>query len=366
MLFIGQAANFSRAERWRHLFAIGTKSNSRKLKNYLAERFGSDPDHVALTANGRSALTLALKATVPRNSKVVMNGLTCKAVLEAIKGAKCVPIFADIEPTTLHFDLNILNKIIKKHPDIKALIIQNTLGVTVDIAAIKRFAKQHNLVIIEDLAHCVGQHYKTGDEVGTIGDATALSFSKNKVIDTITGGAAIVKNPLLPPFNFKPSRQKLSDTLRARWYPVFGSFVRALFSVHLFKISLGILLKLRWIERSADAKLDTKKRLTHWQAKLALQKLKNLPQNPRPIREFFLIQDREQVLQELQSAGFYFNEIWYDVPIAPARYYQTIHFPEKDCPNAVKIAASIINLPNFYSKSTLAPARKIIKEYCHD
>lgn len=367
MLFIGQAANYTKKALYRHLFTIGLPQDSERLRQYLAKRYQGDIKHVALFNNGRSALAMALKMSLPRNSKVVTSGFTCQAVLEAIKGARCVPIYADIEPKTLHFTADILRQLLTKHPDIKAIIIQNTLGNPVDIVAIEKLAKTHQLVLIEDLAHCTGMTYADGREAGTVGDFTALSFGKNKSIDTITGGALVVRKPDLPPIQQPTKRPSFAASFRARWYPVFGAIARALSRPHTQRLAhffLGACVRLHLIERSADAKLNLNTRLSHWQAKLALNQLQTpLKKSHFPLRQHYFVYDRDDCLESLLLAGFDFAETWYDVPISPARYYAKTHFPEAECPVATLAAKHIINAPRFYSTKELKPALDIIRQF---
>ena len=363
MLFLGQAANYHASDIIRHILAFGTKKDSEKLRQYLASRYATPPNKVTLYHNGRSALATAIKATTPTKGAVLVNGFTCYAVFEAVRAANCTPIFADITPKTLHYDDKELEKQLKLHPDLKTIIIQNSLGIPVDIAKLEKIAKKHQLNIIEDMAHCAGIKYLDGREAGTIGDAAVFSFGKGKSIDTISGGALVLRKdtPSVKRPHYKPS---FSDTLRDRWYPFFGACMRGAHHIKCQKIITGILLKFHWIERSADAKLSTKTRLTHWQAKLALHQFEKIPsRGKKPIRQYFLVKNRDEVLQKLKKQGFFFDEIWYDRPVSPIRYYKKVNFPEKDCPNAVEITDSIINIPTFYSKKTLEPAIKIIKEY---
>lgn len=362
MLFLGKAANYSRKDVFKHLFATGSKSDFDELTEEFAKHYGSDSEHVALTNTGRSALAIALKAVLPRDSKVVINGMTCYAVVQAVKAAGLVPIFADINEETLHYDKAELAKTLKKYPDIKAVIIQNTLGVAADIEGIEKFCKQRKLLIIEDLAHCAGLKYPDGREAGTVGVATALSFGKGKAIDTISGGAVILRDLNLPAIKKPTNLPKFSDRARARWYPFFGALMRASYKIHLNKIITGILLKFRWIERSADAKLDIKARLTCWQAKLVLRQLDDLSKK-MPLRDFYLVNDREKVLERLFKIGYCFDEIWYDPAVSPARYYDKVHFPEKECPKAVEISKQIINFPRHYKRSELSPALRLTKGY---
>ena len=356
--FLGRAANYSRKQIWAHTFAFGTAKDSHKLCDFLAHKYQSDTEHVALTKNGRSALTLALKANFEKGDEIIVNGFTCYAVIEAVKAAGLTPVFADINEATMHFDVDTLANALTKNT--KGLIIQNTFGIPVNIAAIEKFATAHNLKIIEDLAHCTGIHYEDGREAGTVGIATALSFGKDKSIDTISGGAVILRDPCPKPILTRKKAPKLSDRLRARFYPLFGAIYRILTHIHLANPFMALLLKIRWVERSADNSLDLTRRPAHWQAKLALRQLQNL--SGKPLRTFSLVANRDEVLAKLAKSGYYFDSFWYETPVAPARYYQKVHFPEANCPTATKIAKEIINLPTYYTKTELRNAIKIIEE----
>ena len=81
------------------------------------------------------------------------------------------------------------------------------------------------------------------------------------------------------------------------------------------------------------------------------------------LRTFYLIWRRDKVLKELMKSGYYFGGFWYEKPVSPERYYKKVHFPEKECPNAVEVSKQIVNFPTFYDKKDLAAAKKIIKKY---
>lgn len=362
MYFLGEASNLT-GKTAHHFFTIGKKQDSENLKNYLAKTFDANTENIALTQNGRSALCLALKSLVPKNSEVVLNGFTCHAVLAAIRGANCIPVFADIESKTLNFTPKTLEKLLETHKNIKAVIIQNTLGNAVKIEKFEKIAKKNNLILIEDLAHCVGQKYPDGRLVGSVGDASALSFGKGKVLDTTTGGALVLRKTPISPQTFPKKHPYFSTNFRARWYPVFGKIIRALFRIRLNKYFTAFLLKLHLIERSADAPLDLNHRLAHWQSKLVLEYLKKVQKSPKKIRSFDFVENREELLNKLRKNGFIFDEIWYDTPVSPARYYKTSGFDEKSCPTSVAVADTIINLPSWYQKSDLEVAEKIINDH---
>jgi len=379
MYFLGQAANY-KGKVLRHTFATGSKKDFDALKTHLAKRYNVPEENVFLYHNGRTALAAGMKALVPKKNGehpgILVTSLTCYAVVEAVKAAGFTPVFADIDEKTLHFNGDTIEKAIKKHKDVKAVVVQNNLGIPCDIKSIKSSVRKHNLVLIEDLAHCAGISYKDGKEAGMIGDFVALSFGKGKSIDTISGGALVIRSTdityvergryktkvvKLPKAPTK--RPKFGDRFRDRFYPFFGLLIRGLYFFRLGRLFTGFLIKTHQIKRSADADLNFNTRLTYWQAKLALRQLESLPKNRPPIREFYLVDDRDIVLNELERSGFVMNDTWYDIPVSPERYYKKAKYPENECKVAVEIAKHIVNLPTHYPRPKLAAARNIIAKH---
>ncbi len=382
--FLGLAANYSRRRRLTHTFAVGHEKDRQELKKFLEKKYDGE---AILTKNGRSALALALKAYFEPGDGIIVNGFTCYAVYEAVKAAELIPIWADINKENLNFDINSLGIALAamcstEHEDLaraarsvsgghaaanaipKGIVIQNSLGNPVDIGQIEKFAKKHDLVIIEDLAHSVGVKYPDGREAGTVGAATALSFGKDKSIDTISGGAVILRHPYKNAIEAPSKVPKISDTLRARFYPLFGAIARGLSYIKLSGPWMRMLIKIHWVEKSADNKLDLERKIAKFEAKIALKQLKE--HSKKPLRTFFLVKDRGELIKKLQKNGYYFGGFWYEKPVSPERYYKKVHFPEEECPVATEVSKKIINLPTFYSKKDLEKAHKIIEEYLEE
>ncbi len=372
MIFLGLASNYRARDILRHLFAWGTSRDSARLTKALEEKYGG---RAQLYHTGRSALAVAFQSILPDGGIVIVPGLTCIAVIRAIRAAGCRPVYVDIDESTLQYNFKELSatlngaKTTKKSTPLDKnekvcyngiILAQNTLGFSLDVQKLEKLAKTHNFAIVEDLAHSAGRFYSDGREIGTVGVATALSFGKGKAIDTIEGGALILREPTLPTPDRPTRLPKPSDRLRDRFYPLFGVIARGLAHFHLEKYFLGLLLKLHWIRRSADARLQTHTRLTHWQAKLALRQLQNLPKTP--LREYRLVENRSELLQNLHRKGYYLDEIWYDTPVAPARYAKEAGFSVADCPTTVKIAEQIINIPTWYPPAKLKPLRQYLKQ----
>ncbi|MBR5647378.1 DegT/DnrJ/EryC1/StrS family aminotransferase [Candidatus Saccharibacteria bacterium] len=355
LYFLGAAANYSRKERLAHTFSIGLKSDCEDLTDFLEKKYEG---RAMLTKNGRSALALALRVNLEKGSRVIVNGFTCYAVYEAVKAAGMEPVFADIDKKTLNFTVETIK-------DLKAdgIIIQNTLGNVVDIKAIEKWAEENDVKIIEDLAHCTGVKYADGREAGTVGVATALSFGKDKSIDTISGGAVIFRDkmPKIAAPRLKPRR---SDALRERFYPMFGAMSRGLAHIHAGGAFMKFLVLIHWVQKSADNKLEMNRKISKFEARRALRQLELLDKEGEgTIRDFYLVEKRDELLKELAEAGYYFEGFWYEKPVSPERYYEKVGFPEDSCPVAVEVASKIINVPKFYSEEELAPAMDIIKKY---
>ena len=453
--YLGLAANYSTRDLWRHTFAVGRKTDLDNLTTYLCDKYSVQnttnnaqnstsgvqnsapgvenskaPVYTILTKNGRSGLAIALLAYFKPGDAVIVNGFTCFAVYEALKKAKIKPLWADISPENLNFTLSTLKAALrtaeKRSLKARGIIVQNSLGHSVDMAKIEKFAAKHELTIIEDLAHSTGVHYPDGREAGTIGSATVLSFGKDKAIDTISGGAVILRKPLqkiatpdniasIPDILLSPYGLPLphlaprpSDSLRARFYPLLGLLTRFFSYLHLSGVFMRLMLKIHWVERSADNHLDLTHSMSKFEAKLALKQLKKLdkiaktgqnpPKNAKnlenhnntanienreniekrenhtknppnlpypfiPLRNFYLVKKRTRVLRELQNHGYYFSGIWYEKPVSPERYYPRVKFPEKECPVATEVSQEIINFPTYYTKEQLAHALEIVQKY---
>ena len=364
--FLGLSSTYSLGDTFKHLFAAGGEHDLSELRAFLAAHYGATYDHVAVYANGRTALNIALKAVTKRGGKVVVTSMTCYAVVQAIKTAGLVPIFADIDKDTLHFGATELEQALEGEKDVQAVIVQNNLGIPVDMAAIEEVANRHKLIIIEDLAHCAGVKYADGREAGTVGRVAVLSFGKGKSIDAVTGGAVVFTDPLDTPVKQPTEPPRFKDNFRARVYPLLCLIIRGGYHLHR-KIGRGItaiFTKIHAIKRSADGRVSPNTRSTFWQCKLALSQLKSMPHRGRkPLREFYLVDDRDTVLSELEKQGYFFRDIWYDIPVAPERYFHKADFHPNACPVATKAATEIVNLPTWYPKESMIVAKRIIKEH---
>ena len=424
MRFLGLAAGYKFRDVLRHLFAVGNLSDFLELRRFLyrhyvlenVQRRGRDEEFMArvgdltkngeearvfLYDNGRTALARAVRGAMRAKGnvlvegdgervengpagidngfaeggkpKVVVNGLTCYAVVQGVVAAGCEPIYADIEAGNLNFSAEKLAEILAVERDVVAVVVQNNLGNLVEIEEIAEVTKRFGVILIEDLAHSMGLVHKSGMESGMTGDAVVLSFGKGKAADVCGGGAVILVNEKMCGDEVDEGYEKTKvrrvdiNMVRDKIYPLVGWCVRGWFGLRLAKVGKGILavcMKVDLVRKSADGGVDFGKRMSFWQAKLLMRKLRRreffLLQ---PLRRFYLVREREKVLTELEKNGFYGPDFWYERPVSPERYYRIVNFPEEKCPVAVKVAERIVNLPMNLNVDELSKFEEIIKKY---
>ena len=361
--WLGTAVKFDKKARVAMRRMKGAPEDLSALESYLCDEY-KGVRAVGLR-NGRSAIAAALRYGLGEGSgsdEVIINGFTCYAVVLGVKAAGYKPVYADINEKDLNFTIKTLEKVVT--PRTRAIIVQNTFGNMVDMVAIEKFARKHKLYLIEDLAHCVGRFYSDGREAGTVGAAVAFSFGKEKSIDVTSGGAVVFREEPASKMPEPKSEPPEEEVWRARWYPTFGAWYRALLYPGLSGILMRLLLKFGMIKRSADGPVDLDSHLDYFQARMALQLLKERGSlKSHPLREFALVRERATVLKKLRAAGYYFGGFWYEKPVSPTRYYKNVDFPEDKCPVSVSVTKRIVNLPTNYTEAELKRARKIIKEY---
>ena len=351
------------------------------MQSTLKSRYGGE---VFLLYKGREAIELALKnLKLPKKSCVAINGFTCFAVYEAIKNAGFNVEYLDIEKNDLNFSSETLQKSIKKNPNVKVVIVQNTLGYPCQIEEIARICKDNKVILIEDLAHSVGTKYSDGKEAGTVGDIVVLSFSQDKMIDGISGGALITRNPEVASLGgpAKPDRGNLSYQieLRDRFYPTLTYIIRNFYPFGLGKIMHEFFKNLDLLSNPMGG-LSTIHNLPAWYCNLIKLQFEKLEENlthrkkiatiyaeginqnisstqikklipfSSNLRFPIFVKNKDSLVSFLKNHGVYISDIWYDSPIAPKKYLSQTDYSGQ-CPTAEVTSSEILNLPTHINVS---------------
>jgi perosamine synthetase len=142
--------------------------------------------------SGTAAIHMALhELGIGVGDEVIVPSLTFIASVNPIVYVGATPVFADVDINTWTLDLIHLEK--KITAKTKAIILVHLYGNPCNMAEILKFAKKHNLFVIEDATESLGSKYD-GKPTGCFGDFGCFSFNGNKMMTTGGGGLIISKS----------------------------------------------------------------------------------------------------------------------------------------------------------------------------
>jgi perosamine synthetase len=159
----------------------------------ISETLGVEPGQVALFAKGRIALYAILKALdIGPGDEVILPAYTCVAVPNAIIYAGAQPVYADIDPATYTLDSTRVSTLVTSRT--RAILAQNTYGLSSDLDALSEVATRRGLTLIDDCTHGLGGTYQ-GRPNGTSTPISFFSTQWSKPISTGLGGFSIARDP---------------------------------------------------------------------------------------------------------------------------------------------------------------------------
>jgi dTDP-4-amino-4,6-dideoxygalactose transaminase len=361
------------------------KENFREeLERKFRDRFGCENGFAF--ESGRSCLYAILSSIGLREGdEVLFQSYTCVAVPNAVLWAGGKPVYVDIDERAFNMSGADLEK--KITPRSRALIVQHTFGSPADMDGILLIAKRHRLFVIEDCAHAFGAAYK-GKEIGTFGDAAFFSFGRDKVISSVFGGIAVVRDShaalrLKKIYDHAPP-PPFVWTLRQLLHPVITSVAKDLYHIFgfgkiLFFLSRTIGLLSREVapaEKKGEKPAVFLRKMPDELAALALHQLEKLarfnehrravagrydrlfaevPDILLPVREsghdaiflrYTVKTPRAGELIRAARRELIFLGDWYRQGVAPAGTdYKKIGYDPALCPAAERAAGESLNLP---------------------
>src|SRR3989344_1949479 len=136
-IFNSLGSNYDLKFALKALFAQNKKSHKEKLVSFLEKKYQGK---AILAYKGREAIGLALEILkLSEDSYVAINGFTCYAVYKAINNEGYETELLDLPNTSdLNFSAETLQIALNKNPEIKVVIVQNTLGYPCDIEKIAK------------------------------------------------------------------------------------------------------------------------------------------------------------------------------------------------------------------------------------
>lgn len=146
-----------------------------------------------LTHSCTAALEMtAILTDIQPGDEVIMPSYTFVSTANAFVLRGGVPVFVDIDPSTLNLDAEKIEAAITNKT--RAIVPMHYAGVPCDMNRIMAIANQHKLWVIEDAAQALFSKYKDRP-LGSIGHLATLSFHETKNVICGEGGALLINFP---------------------------------------------------------------------------------------------------------------------------------------------------------------------------
>ena len=151
--------------------------------------------HAVAVSSGTAGLHLCIRALgIGDGDEVIVPSFTFIAAANAIRYERALPVFADIDATTLNIDPHRIEEAITART--RAIVVVHTFGIPADMPAILEIAERRRLLVIEDACEAIGAEHR-GRKAGAMGHAGVFAFYPNKQITTGEGGMVVTRDEAL-------------------------------------------------------------------------------------------------------------------------------------------------------------------------
>lgn len=145
--------------------------------------------YAVAVSNGTVALHLMLVAAgIGNDDEVIIPSFTMASSAFAVCYTGAKPVFVDADRDTWNMDASKIEEKITGRT--RAIMPVHVFGNPCDMAAIRKIAEKHKLLILDDSAEAHGAEYD-GKKTGSFSDITSFSFFANKNLTTGEGGMVV-------------------------------------------------------------------------------------------------------------------------------------------------------------------------------
>lgn len=148
---------------------------------------------LSLFNNGTIALIVAIQS-LRLSGEVITTPFTFPATPHVLPWNNIIPVFCDIDETTLTLDPKKLESLMTAKTT--GILGVHVYGMPCDVHGIQEVADRYGLRVIYDAAHAFGTEVD-GKGIGTFGDISMFSFHSTKLFHTLEGGALTFNEPHL-------------------------------------------------------------------------------------------------------------------------------------------------------------------------
>ena len=326
-----------------------------------------------------AALHLAVEALGLREGQgVLVPTMTFAATAEIVLYKNAIPILVDCDPATGNMDLDDARRKLEEFKagrlpisggdaaEVVGIIPVHVGGYMLDIHALKDFAAEHDLWIVEDAAHAFPAAWRTnadspweycGENTATV---TCYSFYANKTITTGEGGMAVTNNQFIAERIRLMSLHGLSHDAWGR-YSGKGAWdykiVSPGYKYNLTDIAAAI--GLHQLEKAEDMRVQREEIARYYLDELSSFEELELPVwNDNRINSWHLFPvrlnlenlsiNRNDFMEELKKNGVGCSVHWRPLHLHPL-YMNKFDWRENHLPVASRLWEQLISLPIFSS-----------------
>src|SRR2546430_833661 len=181
------------AEAQRNYHLSGDGPFTKRCHQWIEQQTGCAK--ALLTHSCTSALDLAaLPLDIESGDEVILPSFTFASTANAFVLRGAVPVFVDIEPSSLNLDPEQVRRALSSRT--RAIVPVHYAGVACDMGAILDIARHANAIVVEDAAQALLSTW-TGRPLGSLGTMAALSFHETKNVTAGEGGCLLINEAAL-------------------------------------------------------------------------------------------------------------------------------------------------------------------------
>jgi dTDP-4-amino-4,6-dideoxygalactose transaminase len=318
---------------------------------------------VMLTTSCTHALEMAaLLLDIQPGDEVIVPSFTFVSSINAfvLRGAK--PVFADIRPDTLNLDEKQLESLVTEKT--RAIVPVHYAGVGCEMAVITEVARKYNLAVIEDNAQGLFARYE-GQNLGTFGQMSAVSFHETKNFVCGEGGAIFLNDPryferaeIIREKGTNRGRFFRGQVDKYTWVDVGSSYLPS-----------EILAAFLYAQLEARDTITAKRRaifefyrenLAEWSRETGVR-TPTIPANcEQPYHMFYLLfgslTERTAFINHMRSRGI--QTSFHYLPLHLSDMGRQWGYVEGDCPVTEQLSDCLVRLP-FYNDITRAELEEV-------
>lgn len=332
--------------------------------------------HAVAVNSCTAALHLGVEAmNLQAGQAVLVPSLTFAATAEIVRYQSAVPVLVDCDAATLNMDLHDAARKLAALPRgetpldaglrVVGMIPVHFGGLMLDMNAVRAFAAEHRLWVVEDAAHALPAAYRS-EPIGPwrrcgegTGDVTCFSFYANKTITTGEGGMAVTNDDAIAARMRSMSLHGLSHDAWKRFSGGAWDYriMAAGFKYNLTDLAASIgIHQLRRAEQLRQRREELAGMYRSALGDLCPLEMPNEFPNrlhswhlfPIRLRLDRLTIDRDAFIEELKGRGVGTSVHWRPLHLHP--YYQdTFGWGESDLPVASREWPRLVSLPLFPS-----------------